>query len=98
MPLSTRRRSRAGPDAPRPPSRLTVTKTGHEWSTGDELAFLAALGTRQWSSSMAGPLPARLVLLRRYQAAMRCRVDWGSVDPARVATTVAILLLREETL
>ena len=59
-----------------------------KWTTPDELAFIAALGTYTPNRQLA----SRAVLLQRYRETMALRQDWGDIDEVRVLTAVCAAL------
>ena len=63
--------------------RSTVLRLSHDrkWTTPDEVAFIAALGTHTPDRHRA----PRAELLQRYREAMALRQDWGDIDEVRVA-------------
>lgn len=64
-----------------------IRRSSHAWTTGDELAFLAGLGTH--STSVQTP---RTVLLQRYLAAARRRTSWGGVASGKILHAVRVML------
>ena len=56
------------------------------WTTSHEIAFVAGLGSFQQADRRR--LMGRLVLLRRYLAAMPLRQDWGDILQHVVRRTV----------
>ena len=69
------------------------------WSTEAEIAFVRALGLHRRRcyggealSIEAVSLQERLMLLRKYRAAMRLRSDWDAIDPIVMAQEVDRLI------
>ena len=74
--------------------RSTVLRLSHDrkWTTPDEVAFIAALGTHTPDRQLA----SRAVLLQQYRDAMALRQDWGDIDEVRVLTAVCAALRGED--
>ena len=66
--------------------RSTAPRLSHDrhWTTPDEMAFIAGLGTYAPDRQLA----PRAVLLQRYREAMALRQHWGDIDEVRVLTAV----------
>ena len=80
----------ASPDqrwSPASPSPATARSL---WSTEDELVFVTSLGT--WREQQQN----RVLLLRRYLAALPHRQDWGYIDVAQVQVRVERLLADDD--
>jgi hypothetical protein len=61
------------------------------WTTVDELKFVRDLGTFASTHGLT-----RAQLLSRYEAALRLREHWGSIDAIKVRVAVARANKREE--
>ena len=66
--------------------RSTAPHLSHDrhWTTSDEMAFIAGLGTYTRDRQLA----PRAVLLQRYREAMALRQHWGDIDEVRILAAV----------
>lgn len=62
------------------------------WTTGDEIAFIANLGTHR-EQSVKVP---RSEWLRRYLEAMNLRYEWGNLDRKAIAQNVKVDIRTEQ--
>ena len=72
-------------------------KSNH-WGTGNELAFLAKLGTSAFCDPRMVKYQVRLdrhTLLRRYLHAMPLRQTWGDIDQTKVRQAVLGALVED---
>lgn len=67
------------------------------WTTQDEIIFIRKLGEHRRNSweDHRGDTP-RAVILKRYRRALERRVDWLSVDPAKVFAELDHQIQQEE--
>ena len=72
------------------PKTRSGFSSSYYWTTGDEIAFLAGLGTGCWRE---GHHAARTALLDQYLDAMHLRIDWGTVESLRVRAACLDMLI-----
>lgn len=76
-------------------------KYGYNYSTSDEVGFLAGIGTynSEAPESVSDVLvEERLRLLKNYRASMKNRANWGRIDPAKIDLVVSQMIAEVEAM